>query len=156
LSQPTALMAQPLLYAAINFVGTWAVLAFLWHLLGCTRGDGVNASSYRQLSTLFDDLQVQHDHLGRQDAGRAEPAPLMRAIMGKHLEACKERLHPEAAPGWVVGSDYVSLWERIHRAEEALVYVEPEDRVLEHARYDLDRCTDSTIPDHALLQKRLQ
>lgn len=189
---------RSLLYAAINFFGTWALLALLWHVLGYTRSDRINPGSYRQLSALVDDLEAQaqllahpmggqradepiaetvlmrrllgatqtsallvdmeaqQQAIGWHGVSRTDIVPLMGAVMQTHLAAVRERLDGCASPGWVLGSDYVFLWERVHRAEEALILLEPRERLAEHAGYELARCTGSGICGEAEAAKRLE
>jgi len=49
---------------------------------------------------------------------------------------------------WVTAVGYIALWNRLHRAEEALIEVEPRTQVLADALYDEWRMQDSTV-DHA-------
>jgi hypothetical protein len=46
---------------------------------------------------------------------------------------------------WLTGTGYIRLWERLHRAEEALLIEAPLGRVLAEANADVHRVTGSTM-----------
>jgi hypothetical protein len=46
---------------------------------------------------------------------------------------------------WVLGTGYVTLWQRLHRAQEALIDLQPTDAVIKHAQRDVLRIHNSTI-----------
>jgi hypothetical protein len=48
---------------------------------------------------------------------------------------------------WVNGSGYIDLWQRLHRAEEALLMATPEAQLLDEELYDELRLKDSAIPN---------
>jgi hypothetical protein len=50
-----------------------------------------------------------------------------------------------AGPRWVTASGYIALWKRIHRAEEALVEIEPRTQVVADALTDEWRIQNSTM-----------
>lgn len=52
---------------------------------------------------------------------------------------------------WLLGTGYVRLWERLHRAEEALILVEPAERVIAGAMADELRLQGSTIDNRDAL-----
>jgi hypothetical protein len=57
---------------------------------------------------------------------------------------------------WVTGLGYIELWHRVHRAEEALIKVEPYTEALEGAMRDESRLAHSTMANKDVLLKRLK
>jgi len=51
-------------------------------------------------------------------------------------------------PRWIAAVGYVALWQRMHRAEEALVAIEPRSQVISDALNDEWRLRDSTVDHH--------
>jgi hypothetical protein len=63
----------------------------------------------------------------------------------------------QVGPSWVTATGYVSVWERVYRAEEALIEVVPQEAVLSGAVYDESRLQGSKIePREELLAKLRQ
>ena len=58
-----------------------------------------------------------------------------------------------ARPGarWATGEGYIAAWSSLHRAEEALLAVEPEPAALEGAHHDAMRLRGSQIDERAYL-----
>jgi hypothetical protein len=54
-----------------------------------------------------------------------------------------------------MGTGYLSVWELVHRAQEALIDVEPLSNVVLRARYDQLRLTGARIPNCEQLRKSL-
>ena len=50
-----------------------------------------------------------------------------------------------------VATDYISLWHLVHRAEEAMLMVEPVSDVVAQAVVDKERLTGSNIPNNTRL-----
>jgi hypothetical protein len=59
-------------------------------------------------------------------------------------------------PRWITAVGYIALWQRLHRAEEALVDIEPRSQVISDALNDEWRLQDSTIDNHADLVADLE
>jgi hypothetical protein len=57
---------------------------------------------------------------------------------------------------WAQGSGYINLWNRIHRAEEALIAIEDTERVAADALQDKLRLDDSGIANTEQLRSDLQ
>lgn len=56
---------------------------------------------------------------------------------------------------WTSGAGYLSLWSRLHQAEEALILVKPAEAAVGSALHDHLRLQDSSIPNRELLLGRL-
>lgn len=56
---------------------------------------------------------------------------------------------------WVLRTGYITLWDRINKADEAMIDVLPIQQVIEAANYDMLRLNGSDVPGHEDLLKRL-
>jgi hypothetical protein len=59
-------------------------------------------------------------------------------------------------PRWIAAVGYIMLWQRLHRAEEALVDIEPRSQVVADSLNDEMRLQDSTIDHHVDLVADLE
>jgi hypothetical protein len=57
---------------------------------------------------------------------------------------------------WVTGAGYIELWHRIHRAQEAMIKLEPLNEVAEGAMRDDERLRDANIANRERLLDRLR
>jgi hypothetical protein len=57
---------------------------------------------------------------------------------------------------WVTGAGYIDLWHRIHRAQEAMIKLEPISEVAEGAMRDDERLRDANIANRERLLDRLR
>jgi hypothetical protein len=57
---------------------------------------------------------------------------------------------------WVTGAGYIELWHRIHRAQEAMIKLEPLSEVAEGAMRDDERLRDANIANRERLLDRLR
>ncbi len=88
------------------------------------------ADSFSEFHTRLSQLQGQFSSDcanpvvpsgGSADAARRE--------VGEHLHSINKELRRNGLP-WVRGTGYISLWERLHRAEEALIEFQPSGAVV--------------------------
>src|SRR5256885_15735071 len=72
-----------------------------------------------------------------------------------HCQALRKDL-VMSGPHWATGTGYVDILTRLHRAEEALMLVEPVEDVLDGALYDEQRLQGARMADgeHLLCQLR--
>ena len=63
---------------------------------------------------------------------------------------------PDTGLRWVLATGYIDLWNRIHRAEEALILLEPREMVIGEALHDEFRILDSGIKTEKDLVIQLQ
>ena len=57
---------------------------------------------------------------------------------------------------WLLATGYTNLWIRIHRAEEALLEIAPEEVLIREALFDDLRLQGSTIPNASELLRRIR
>ncbi len=89
-----------------------------------------------QLKAVFEVLDVEKGTNDRRRAARTE--------VEKQLKEIDDELKQPGLP-WVSAIGYVNVWDRMYRAEEALIEVAPQEMVLAEALYDELRLQGSTI-----------
>lgn len=129
----------------------WVVLALVFR----TRLSSVetaNSAVYRELRVEFDSTASRlrsNPITGKPST--SDTAAAAHAEATAQLALCKE-LDPEAAESesygmdWVLATGYLTLWRRIHRADEALLLIEPIPDVVGRALEDQARLENSAIP----------
>jgi hypothetical protein len=136
-----------------------------------------SATPQRMNSRTYSDLRLRLSQLdARLKALPAQPAKLSQQIgyneAVEHRNAiahelgCRQPLVAGAADSldeepveglrWVMATGYISLWSRIHRAEEALFEVNPIERVVSDGLYDELRLSNSNIPGSDDLQNKVR
>jgi hypothetical protein len=73
----------------------------------------------------------------------------------RECEVIEKKLKDRGMP-WVTGLGYIELWHRVHRAEEALIKVEPYPEVLEGAMRDQSRLENAHMENKEPLLAHLQ
>jgi len=138
LNQPASGLPATLAGLSVG-VALWLLLAAFYAPMACARG--ANSSSYADLQERLCrlDARLAAVPAASRTSSFAE-AVQHRNFIAAELETCGTR--------WVSAIGYISLWNRMHRAEEALIEVEPRTQVLADALYDQWRIQDSTI-DHS-------
>jgi hypothetical protein len=104
------------------------------------------------------DLKDMEGDLGVMSRIAARQLIDYRASLAAELGGGKPDRTVEARrPGreYVTGSAYIDLWNRIHRAEEAVIILAPRASVLASANYDLLRLDGSKMKDQEKLEKQL-
>jgi hypothetical protein len=138
---------------ALNLLFAWVVLAVLWGALGYTGCSRVNMSSFNGLCAHLADLEARHTHLC---GAAADPVSRLACeVANTHRSTVLRELQ---IPGvsWVLGGGYVAGWERVSRAEEALIRVATPSELISHGLSDLARCTGSSIENRAELAERIR
>jgi hypothetical protein len=108
-----------------------------------------NAGSYADLSERLVGLDARL---------AAVPAASRTSAFGeatKHLDFVAAELESKG-PRWIAAVGYITLWQRLHRADEALVDIEPRSQVLADSLTDEMRLQDSTIDHHVDLVADLE
>jgi len=123
--------------------------------------DSSNPAAYGHLASA----------IGTLDAGLESFCPARRQS-GEQVAACREAIEQRNAvaaelgldPGtlptvgmrWLLATGYTNLWIRLHRAQESLLEVAPEQVLIREALYDGLRLEGSTIPNAPALLLRLR
>src|SRR5829696_496854 len=71
------------------------------------------------------------------------------------IEEIEKRLQ-DGDTTWVTGAGYIELWHRVHRAQEAMIKLEPPSEVAEGAMRDDERLRDANIANRERLLDRLR
>lgn len=141
---------------------TWIVVAFCYRRY--TAADSASRRNYNLLREKLDRLRnrIEHASPDGYELQEGSESGIDRAIRDKvHKQAlmeCEEiekKLKSKGMP-WVTGIGYIELWHRVHRAEEALIKVEPCTEAIAGAMRDESRLKDSTMTNKELLLKRLR
>jgi hypothetical protein len=120
-------------------IGAWLLTAFLYPVLATARFS--IPSSYEELGRRLTRLKAILEGLG---AGTNTGSPLALLEAHKQLAKLEEELHIPGLP-WVSARGYITAWDRMYRAEEALIEVEPREMAVAGALYDELRLQGSKI-----------
>jgi hypothetical protein len=140
----------------------WLVFASLGKRY--TAAKSANLRNYNLLREKLSRLETRTEHARRMISGAHDghangngEAVRNRAyeLAVHECEEIKRGLNGRGMP-WVTGLGYVELWHRVHRAEEALIQVEPRTDALAGAMRDEMRLMDSTMKNKDLLLRRLK
>jgi hypothetical protein len=119
-----------------------------------------NARSHGELRNKLATLDARRHALC--DATSAAGLPLSREVESAcreatgYLDWVRGQLHGPGELRWVNGAGYIDLWQRLHRAEEALLYATPQGQLLDEELYDELRLKDSAIPNRDDLMEILR
>jgi hypothetical protein len=126
-------------------VPAWVILGLVTSNFATARN--ANHTSYGELTARLSALEVYLG--GRPAAGSAGPVvndgPYEEAR--KHWEEVQRELDGDGVR-WVTRLGYITAWQQLHRAEEAILMVESPAELLAEAVYDELRLTGSTM-EHA-------
>lgn len=121
-------------------VWAWFVTAFACHWLA--EAEYAIPSSYGELNQRLTSLK---DELEQMSPNSQKKTEAFKEAEKQKSEIEKELKH--SGLSWALASGYDNVWDRLYRAEEALIEIMPEDRVVAEAVYDDLRLQDSKI-DH--------
>jgi hypothetical protein len=128
-----------------------------------TAANTANRRNYKFLCERHSRLKNRIEYMWRmRSEPRVEPTSAIDDIISDRAltlasDECEQigrQLTGRGMP-WVTGIGYIQLWHRVHRAEEALIKVEPYTEAIAGAMRDESRLQDSHIDDKNLLLKRL-
>jgi hypothetical protein len=125
-----------------------------WKIIEDTSADRANSSGFdairERLGAITARLAVTAVHVD-DDEGRQFAVREVQAYRAQILAELKQ-----SGPSWVLGTGYMSIWKLIHRAEEALLELEPVPTVVAAALYDEQRLTGSPVDNRDQLLTRLR
>jgi len=140
----------------------WAALALLVRAR-LTSVETANTSVYNELLEQYHGISSRIETLQPpENDGDDGPARSAIAEATAQLETCRQDLGlvPDRLPAtgteWVLATGYAAVWRRLHRAQEALLLVEPTGHVIGTGLLDVARLENSTVPgrEHLLRQVR--
>jgi hypothetical protein len=83
-----------------------------------------------------------------------EPDEIAMAEIRSNLDDIEDILNHNGLT-WVMRTGYINVWNRINKANEAMIDILPSVQVIEGANYDILSLTDSKVPDCKDLVKQL-
>ena len=156
---PTPLASQlnqiPLVIGAAATVILGLAVACLHRSL-FTAPEQAHPRSFAEIRQRVDTLAA---HLGVLDAELTPETPASQRLAFREALAHYRTLERDLArggPQWVLGTGYVDAMTRLHRAEEALISVQPTTDVLAGALFDELRIAGSTLADREHLLGKLR
>jgi len=137
----TLLSDSPVLAGPVVALLLWLLLAVAFSPM--TTAQSANSGSYA-------DLQERLAQLNARLTALPKPVPLNDAFQEaiRHCAFVATELET-AGPRWVTAAGYLALWKRLHRAEEALMEIEPRTQAVADALYDEWRLQNSNM-QHAV------
>jgi hypothetical protein len=150
-------------YAAIATIAGVIVWVVLWLFAGMfyapfTSPAKANARSYGELRNKLALLDARRHALCDVPPNPVVP-PDPKAVPTKadvdsacseakgYLDWVRVQMDGPGELRWVNGAGYIDLWQRLHRAEEALLMATPKDHLFDEELYDELRLKDSAIPN---------
>lgn len=122
----------------VGMVG-WLLLAAAYSPMACARH--ANATNHADLQERLCGLEARLAAVpAASRTSTFAEASQHRDFIAAELDTC--------GPRWTSAVGYIALWKRTHRAEEALVDIEPRSQVIADVLYDKGRLQDSNV-DHA-------
>ncbi|MBV9579132.1 MAG: hypothetical protein JO057_11130, partial [Chloroflexi bacterium] len=137
----------------IYLTSAWIIVAVLIGLLGFITADRASMGTYGELLAQLAQLQAWS-----RVARFARPTATYQAwttwtasaneldLQLREIDATRHG----GGPRWVLGAGYITLWQRLHRAQEALLEIVPTSVAVEYAKYDILRFRNSTIENSAM------
>jgi hypothetical protein len=142
------------LWGSAIAVWAWFVAAFVCRTF--TDAEHAIPSSYGELRQRLTQLDAGLN-IPRQTTGF--PSDLHKTVPYHEAEEQRARIEhdlKQEGPSWVLGRGYINVWGRLHRAEEALIEVMPQETVLAGALYDELRLQSSKIENRDDLLAKLR
>jgi hypothetical protein len=131
--------AAATIWGAVLWLASWVVSGFAYAPF--TTPAKANSRNYGELMNRLAMLEARRDDFCNQ----ATNAACTEAT--EHLAWVSEQTKTSGELKWVNGAGYIAIWQRLHRAEEALIGAEPEPHLLDEALHDELRLKDSAIPN---------
>lgn len=156
-------------FGALTVIVGFVTAVFIWLAIALfsrryTAADSANRGNYNLLRENLHLLRGRINHICPENSrSQEEPTNTLDETVrniacGVASEECDEiekGLKGKGMP-WVTGLGYIELWHRVHRAEEALIKVEPYTDAIAGAMRDESRLKYSTIRNKDLLLNRLR
>jgi hypothetical protein len=130
---------------ALAWLVSWLISGFVYAPF--TSPDRANPRNYGELLNRLATLEAQRDALRDPAIQPSNQALSAIAQATVHLTWVKTQTTVEGGARWVNGAGYIAVWQRLHRAEEALIGAEPQERLGDEAVHDELRLKDSVIPN---------
>lgn len=142
-------------WGAIVWLVSWLVSGFAYARFSSP--DKANGRNYGELTTRLAVVEARRKELcdSTPPAGQNYPPPanVLSACSqaSEHLDWVKDQMKGSGEIRWVNGAGYIEAWQRLHRAEEALIGAEPPKDLLDEALHDELRLRDSAVTNRDTL-----
>jgi hypothetical protein len=136
----------------------WPLSAAIYTLAGASSVVSANPRSYGMLEYRLKRLEARLEAIVPNEIIGTPSKQAAVAEARSHCASLQEELITNREGGgtkWVLGEGYIDMWNRLHRAEEALIEVEPAENLVGYALYDHMRLHDSNISNREELTKVL-
>jgi hypothetical protein len=136
--------ATATIMGALAWLISWLISGFVYAPF--TSPDRANPRNFGELVNRLATLEAERDELCVA-VPAPNQAPSACAEAKTHLDWVKAQTTLGGEMRWVNGAGYISIWQRLHRAEEALIGAVPAARLGDEALHDELRLKDSSIPN---------
>lgn len=156
-----SVLRHPLMAGLLNLTVAWGALAVAFLVFGMTRIEHANSEAYFQLDEAIAEVDAMCQAVGCQqldaDEHNSELGQEHRRVCAEieRHQADIQRSRSRKGAEWLQGIGYIGLWSRVHRAQEALIEIEPASWVVKRAQYDYLRISDSNLDNNQVLTERL-
>jgi hypothetical protein len=132
-------------FGSLFAIGGW--LLFALAARNYARAAGANPGEYAKLKEIYEVLSARAG--ASQPAGPAQETAMAEACVNLRYAAPSFADDGPQPPSlrWGTGDAYLDLRERLHRAEEALIEVEPASLAIAEAAYDVRRIEGARFAD---------
>jgi hypothetical protein len=132
--------------AVVTYIG-WLLISLL--LIPLTSPRNANSRSYGLLESRLQQLETRL-HTIRNEYPDEKVLPEYQQValneaFDKLQEITEDVYESSARLSWTTGYGYINTWGKLHRAEEALVEVEPQEMTMRGAMHDKMAISDSQI-----------
>ena len=159
LSNPSAPGWNAVLYGMLYTHISWLIITLFMVPLTSARNSnarsyGLLYSRFRQLVARLNVINDQHHANQQQPLEEYQEVAVQEAL--DKFDDLNSELHDNSVRlPWLVGFGYVNAWTKLHRAEEALVEVEPIQMVMRGAMHDKMALTGSQVSNRDELLSKL-
>lgn len=159
LSAPTFVITLLPLLGLILTIIVWLLLALFFLPLATAEGGKLSDYEIFQgdlnvLKAQFEIIQATQNQVA---PGAAQDQARQTAIVEiQNNLAYIDTMLKRNGLTWVLRTGYISLWDRMNKADEAMIVFMPPQRVIEGAKYDELRLKGSQVPDNKDLIEQLK
>jgi len=139
----------PVIAAALHLLIAWWASATLVWFLGFTSPDRAGMGTYGELIAQLQEIYAwaewseSETSPPRHTMARSAWGVARNELVGQVIAIQQERKSRGAR--WVLATGYMTLWRRLHRAQEALIEIAPSEAVIKYAQYDVLRISNATM-----------
>jgi hypothetical protein len=143
--------------AVITYIGWWLISLLLIPL---TSARNANSRSYGLLESRLHQLEtrlytIRNEHPDEKVLAEYQQVALNEAF-DKLQEITEDLYASNTRLPWAMGYGYINIWGKLHRAEEALVEVEPQEMTMRGAMHDKMAIAGSQISNRDELLNKLR